>query len=278
MNDGVNFRDWARRRGAAISLAHGKTSRNSKPAACLIVILAVVLAACGSRGETGTPGSPIFAASDRGKQPDGWQVDCVIEPATATYQCLAGKYGADRSGKKSVPFIVSYRQIVPGGGFLGPTVEPGIHNSAQRPPVVRVDGQAPISDMSSAELIGQLLAGETAWARYQFWPDDPEEMTVALAGIERAFNVLSEEVREVSRLHADDRTGPSSVSNRDILKKAEIFLEEHGTKASLKAAQNAESLLNQGNIKGHDVWVEIEKVIEALSRGAPAPIDVDTKI
>lgn len=123
----------------------------------------------------------------------GWRADCVDDEVAATRRCYAGTFGSSMSAGQEVPFQVMFvdrvsderRKIV-----LPLHVRPGLHTYPGREPLVRVDDHEPVSDMYSAELIGQLRNGRVARARYHVWPEGARDMIVDLAGFEEAYRML----------------------------------------------------------------------------------------
>ena len=243
--------------------------------AAMFLFVILILTGCSTFGRLDTSSSNFMTRTDRGRLPSGWQVDCLIEESTATQECFAGKYGTDGQGRKKVPFVVAFRQIVAGGWFLGPTVEPGIHTSLDRIPTVSVDGNPLISDMSSDVLIAQLLAGSLARGRYQFWPSDPAEMEVDLEGFPEAYELLQSKIESVASLYGRTGTAARTMSASDKNRTVSSLVDQYGEDALIEANHRAERMLNVGNLKGHDIWRQVMESLEGLSEPEPTPIKVD---
>ena len=212
--------------------------------------------------------------SDRGRLPSGWQVDCIIDDSTATLECFAGKYGTDLAGKRKVPFVVAFRQIVGGGGFMGPTVEPGIHTSRDFTPSISVDGNPPVTDMSSEALLAQLLVGSSARGRYQFWPSDPDEMEVDLEGFPEAYALLQSKIESEAGLLGRTGVSARTISERDKDRAIVNLIDQYGENASFEARRRAERMLSDGNLKGHAIWQEVLKSLNERSEPKPTAVEV----
>lgn len=241
----------------------------------LFIFIAQLMMGCSTSGRSEGSFSNLMARTDRGQLPSGWQVDCIADDGSATVECFAGKYGTDSAGARKVPFVVAFRQIVGGGGFLGPAVEPGMHKSRDLAPSVSVDGNPPIADMSSDVLLSQLLVGSIAQGRYQFWPSDPDEMEVDLDGFPEAYELLLTRVESEASLFG--RTGESARTISDLDKDRAIanLVEKHGENAQVEARRQAERMLDAGNLKGHAVWQELAKSMTDAGEPAPTTVKVD---
>ena len=85
-----------------------------------VILSALILAGCSPVGVEGRSAAEFLSRNGDGQTTEGWQVACIIEQDTATHSCFAGKHGAALSGTRKIPFAIVYRQVVAGGGFLGP--------------------------------------------------------------------------------------------------------------------------------------------------------------
>lgn len=61
------------------------------------------------------------------------------------------------------------------------------------------------------------------------------------------------------------------ISEPDILRKAKAILDEYGEDALYYAARQADELLERGNVRSHEVWLEIVHVLESTSGGREYP-------
>ena len=244
----------------------------------IVLVLAVVvqlMMGCSTSGKSDPSKSNLMTRTDRGRLSSGWQVDCIIDDSTATLQCFAGKYGTDGEGKRKVPFVVAFRQLVAGGGFVGPAVEPGIHTSRDLTPSVSVDGNPPITDMSSDELLAQLLVGSSARGHYQFWPSDPDEMEVDLEGFPEAYALLQSKIESEALLLGRSGVSARTISERDKDRAIIELIDQYGENASFEARRRAERMLSDGNLKGHAIWQEVLKTLDERSEPKPTAIEVD---
>lgn len=64
-----------------------------------------------------------------------------------------------------------------------------------RTAIVRVDNANPLPATDFKGLLPQLLKGETAYVTYYVWPRGQEQMTVKLAGLSEAYQVLKQKAK-----------------------------------------------------------------------------------
>jgi hypothetical protein len=60
---------------------------------------------------------------------------------------------------------------------------------------------------------------------------------------------------------------PPTIEDPDIFRAAKLMIDQHGEEAALQAAQRADHLLDDGDLKGSVVWRRIAAAIEELWRG-----------
>lgn len=125
---------------------------------------------------------------------EGWLVRCNDQKATNSSTCSASKWFPQCDGCFGTPFFIDdFLTLLP-SGLVRQTrkITPGRHTETWEKPTVRVDNNAPISDMSSSTLMWQLRSGKRAYAKYYEWPYGPDTMEANLTGLSAALTRLDE--------------------------------------------------------------------------------------
>lgn len=61
------------------------------------------------------------------------------------------------------------------------------------------------------------------------------------------------------------------ITDPDIWRAAKLLVDQHGTDATLHAAQRADELMAAGDTEGWGVWRRIARAVDELLRAEPRP-------